>query len=361
MLRETLTTTILAAMCMTALGQSSVKYEVPVPKSLWPAPDTISMVIVGDVMMHRRQLEYDHTKFLEPVRHILEDADIAVANMEFALGGEPYTGYPAFSAPDAYARYVAGTGVDVFLTANNHILDRGSGGLRRTIGVYEEMKAGGGILYTGTASDAAADTCINPLVVVGRGIRIALVNFTYGTNAGSGEPWPTVRRASREAVGADIARAREKGVDFIVVLPHWGEEYNLKHSAWQQDWAEWLCSQGADLVVGAHPHVVQDTTHIGRVPVVYSVGNAISNMSATNTRLELAVTVRFVRHHDGSTEMLEPELTWLWCTIPGTLTTGYATIPVREYIGRRDEWINPSDYDNMVATLKRVKETTGIQ
>ena len=361
MLKKTLVTAMLSALCISASGQSAVRYEVPLPRSLQPDPDTVSMAIVGDVMMHRRQLEYDHTKFLEPVRHILEGADIAVANMEFALGGEPYTGYPAFSAPDAYAKYVAGTGIDVFLMANNHILDRGPKGLARTLGVYETMKEEDGILYTGAAIDESSDTLVNPLVVVGRGIRIAIVNFTYGTNAGSDRQWPAVRRASREAVAADIERARAKGVDFIVALPHWGEEYTLKHSAWQQDWAEWLCSQGVDLIVGAHPHVVQDTTHIGDVPVVYSLGNAVSNMSATNTRLELAVTVRFVRHYDGTAEMLEPELTWLWCTIPGTLTTGYATIPVQEYIDRRDEWISPSDYDNMAATLKRVKETTGIQ
>ena len=360
MLRTICTITMLFALCCNAQAQHSVKYEIPLPKSLQPAPDTVSVVFIGDVMMHARQLGYDCTRFLEPVRDMLTDADIAVANMEFTLAGEPYTGYPAFSAPDKYAEYAADCGIDVFLTANNHILDKGTAGLRRTLKVYETMHDSRGIHYTGTAPDEKADTTVNPLIVVGRGIRIAMVNFTYGTNSGGSDQWPIVRRASREKVAEDIARAKSRGADYIVALPHWGDEYVLKHGHWQEDWAGWLVSQGVDLIIGTHPHVVQDTSRIGNVPVIYSLGNAISNMSATNTRLELAATVKFVRHYDGSTEMLLPELTWMWCTLPGMLTDGYATIPVESYLGRRDEWINPGDYDNMVATYHRVRNVTGI-
>ena len=94
-------------------------------RPLYGQPDTLSMVFIGDVMMHAKQLEYNFRTFLEPVRSRLEAADVAVANMEFTLAGEPYSGYPAFSAPDGYAEYLADCGVDVFLMANNHILDKG--------------------------------------------------------------------------------------------------------------------------------------------------------------------------------------------------------------------------------------------
>ena len=120
--------------------------------------------------------------------------------------------------------------------------------------------------------------------------------------------------------------------------------------------------QGADAIVGAHPHVVQDTTHIGGVPVIYSLGNAVSNMSAVNTRLELAATLRFVfRKESGEKSVLEPELHFLWCTLPGKKTDGYRTVIVAEQLGRRDDWIDKSDYDNMVSTLERVKAITGIE
>ena len=154
-----------------------------------------------------------------------------------------------------------------------------------------------------------------------------------------------------------VARAKAAGADFIVALPHWGEEYVLRHVREQEIWARKLVDMGCDAIVGAHPHVVQDTMCIRGIPVVYSVGNAVSNMSATNTRLELAVTLRFVHNlHSGEKYMLEPLLDWMWCTLPGKLTPGYATIFVKEWEGRREEWLEPSDYDNMMATLRRVSQ-----
>ncbi len=63
--------------------------------------------------------------------------------MEFTLAGRPYTGYPCFSAPDCYAEAIAESGVDIFLTANNHILDKGREGIERTLGIYTRMEEEG--------------------------------------------------------------------------------------------------------------------------------------------------------------------------------------------------------------------------
>ena len=335
-------------------------YDIPFPEPLDKGADTVFVTFIGDVMMHSRQLEYDYREFFREMKEITLDADISVANMEFTLAGEPYSGYPAFSSPDGYAGYAADCGIDVFLTANNHILDKGRGGLKRTLKIYERMRDTHGTHYTGTALDKNADTLVNPLVIVGKGVRIALVNFSYGTNSDCGGEWPAVKLMEKESVSDMISRARARKADFIVALPHWGTEYRLKHSREQEEWAEWLVSQGVDLIVGAHPHVVQDTTHINGVPVIYSLGNAISNMSAENTRLELAVRAGFVTDQDGTKKMLEPELIFLWCSLPGNLRDTYTTIPVKDFIGRREEWLQPSDYDNMTATLKRVIKETGI-
>ena len=321
-------------------------------------PDTLSVVIIGDVMMHARQLSYDDTPFLERLSGRFRAADIAVANMEFSLGGPPYTGYPAFSTPDSYADYVAGLGVNVFLTANNHILDRGREGLRRTLEKYHVME---GIRVAGSAVSAQADSSAYPLLLAEKGFRIALINFTYGTNAATPSGWPSVHLEDRDEIARAFERARRLGADFIVVLPHWGLEYELRHSARQESLARWLAEQGADVIVGSHPHVVQDSVRIGRTPVFYSIGNAISNMSAPNTRLGLMVSLRFVRDRMRQTRMLPPQLEFLWCTLPGMLTDNYATIPVRDYVGKRDSWLNPHDYDNMIATWRRVKAATGIE
>ena len=325
---------------------------VPVPET---SVDTVTMVFIGDVMMHSGQLRYDSSDFLAELEPLLSGADISVANAEFTMAGPPYTGYPAFSSPDSYASDIAGCGVDVLLTANNHILDKGSKGLMRTLDVMP-------LPFTGSGRDAEEFASLNPLVLSCKGVRIALVNFTYGTNLGATSAWPAVNYMNRERIGAQIARARKAGADFVIALPHWGTEYRLNPDAGQQQWAEFLVECGVDAIIGAHPHVVQDTTFIGSVPVVYSMGNAVSNMSAPNTRLELAVVLRMTNERPfGKKELLRPELCFLWCTLPGRLKHTYCTIEVDNYLDKRNLWLTPSDWDDMVATLGRVKAQTGIE
>ena len=342
----------------------SDQYQIPFPKAIGNAPDTVSVIIIGDVMMHAKQLERDHHPFLERIAPALRAADFAVANLEFPLGGEPYTGYPVFSTPDYYAWYAAeDCGIDVFLTANNHVFDRGSRGLQRTLDVYGQIRDSLGVLQTGAARNRKELADTYPLLLFKHGMRIALVNFTYGSNSGSDTGWPRVNYMRKEEISAAIHGAREQGADFVVALPHWGTEYQLIHDASQQGWAEWLVSEGVDAIVGSHPHVVQDTTHIQGVPVIFSLGNAISNMSVTNSRLGLAATLRFV--HDpasGENRMLEPELRFLWCTLPERLLPdSYASLFVKEWANRRDDWLTPDDFDNMISTWERVKQTCGIE
>ena len=296
-------------------------------------------------MMHTRQLSYDSREFLSDLEPLIASADLAIGGAEFTLAGPPYQGYPTFSAPDSYAENLRAAGLYVLLLANNHILDHGRKGLSRTMEMIGEP-------WCGAGADSASFAAHNPLLLRVRGIKLALVNFTYGTNLGSDRPWPKVARMKKEEIAAQMERA--SGADFILALPHWGIEYELRHSAEQQEWAEFLVEKGADAVVGAHPHVVQDTSSIAGVPVIYSLGNAVSNMSAPNTRLELAVELLLVQDYpSGKVQLLQPRLHYLWCTLPGKLCNGYRTIEVEKYIGRRDLWKDPSDYDNMLSTYEK--------
>ena len=328
--------------------------------------------------MHRDQITnarrsdgtYDFGTYLVNLKDMIGRADVAVANMEFTLAGKPYSGYPCFSAPDGYEDYVAGCGVDVFLTANNHILDKGKSGIERTLKIYSRMEDTHGIKHTGCSVSASDDAARFPLYVVCKGVRVALINFTYGTNESIDSKFPKVHRTDTSEIGKAIRKAKSDGVDFIIALPHWGTEYVLKHSASQEKLARWLASQGCDAIVGAHPHVVQDVGRIvvpnangigtKSVPVVYSMGNVVSNMSAVNTRIGMIVTLKIVTDRFGSRELLDPELTLTWCTRPGTLTRSYSTIPVKGFIGKRESWISSSDYDNMISSYNRVRSVTGI-
>ena len=354
--------------CYAALSgqEHTLQYKIgDVPKLFGEKNDTLSIAIIGDVMMHSKQLEYDCKPFLSMIKEDLAGADIAIANMEFALGGEPYSGYPAFSTPDYYADYAAECGIDVFLTANNHITDKGSKGFRRTLQYYDNMELDGKIRYTGSGINEYDFLHRNPLFIQHKGIRVALVNFTYGTNSPESQDWPKVAREKHsELIEEALKRAKEGRADIIIALPHWGQEYILGHSSHQERTARWLAENGADIIVGAHPHVVQDTSIIHfqdkEIPVYYSLGNAVSNMSATNTQLEIMARINIIRTPDGDVFISETSYDWLWCSRPGGFTDNYVVLPVARMRNNPELWDNAADYKKMIATLKNVKEETGL-
>ena len=320
------------------------------PGEYWtcsPKTDTLTFYMVGDVLAHGRVVqsasEYGYTDFFKHVEGNIRKADVAVCNMEFPLAGKPYTGYPVFSGPESFAEYLSDVGFDVFLTANNHVLDKGFEGLSRTIGKLEDLS----ILYTGVAASEKADTLLNPLILQVKGVKVALVNFTYGTNQGAAARWPKVQRMSREALSPVMARARAKA-DIILVFPHWGIEYETRHSAQQEDMARWLVSEGAHAIIGSHPHVVQDMQWIDGVPVYYSLGNALSNQNDYIARLEAALTLRYVLRFGENPEMLPPRLDLLWCTKPGMIENSYAAVPIEL---PASYWRDPADYETLQATL----------
>ena len=276
-----------------------------------PALDTLTLMFIGDVMSHSPQVDaarlpdgtYDYApcyRFLAPY---IASADICIANMEVPLAGSPYTGYPQFSCPDAMMSQLFDTGVDVFLTANNHTCDKGGKGIQRTIHVMDSL----GIPHVGTYLDSTDFQQRNPLIVEKNGFRIAVLNYTYGTN---GIPAPNpfiVNLLDSTAIARDIARARELKADYIVVMPHWGIEYERKQNKGQKSYANYMYECGADMVIGGHPHVVQPITlknkneyGVYQQFTAYSLGNFVSNQRKRFTDGGIIVKCEIVRDTDGA-------------------------------------------------------------
>lgn len=250
--------------------------------------DRLRIVFAGDLMghmpLHHAALQADGSYNYEPCfRHVkdyISSADIAIVNLEVTLGGKPYTGYPCFSAPDALAIAARDAGFDVFTTANNHCMDKGAFGLRRTINVLDSS----GILHLGTYPDRQSRIRQHPLILEQNGFRIALLCYTYGTN-GITVPKPlVVNDIDTIQMALDIQSAKLKKADFIIALMHWGVEYQKHSNSEQESIARFLFRNGCDAVIGGHPHVVQNLTadlvpDDGMAPqvVAYSMGNFLSN------------------------------------------------------------------------------------
>ena len=153
------------------------------------------------------------------------------------------------------------------MLANNHCCDNGAEGIRTSVEELDRC----GIRHTGAFADSADYNKNNPLYLTHCGIRLAIVNYTYGTN---GMPVPegtVVNLIDTVRMAADLAAARASGVDFIVACVHWGDEYQRRENAAQRSLAAFLRRHGTDVVVGSHPHVIQpwvaDSSHV----VLYSM------------------------------------------------------------------------------------------
>jgi len=263
----------------------------------WSISDTIfaerklTLLFAGDAMQHQKQIDSalrdsvcDYSECFKYVKDEISAADLSIVNLETVLGGKPYSGYPRFCAPDEFAEALKDAGFDIFLLANNHILDRHSKGLKRTVETLDSLE----VFHTGAFKDENDYLKNNPLFVEKNGFRIALLNYTYGINGYKAQSPCKVNLIDREQMKIDIAKAKEYYPDAIIANMHWGIEYKLTPNYEQKELAEFLANEGVDLIIGSHPHVVQPsvvfTDTLGRKhAVVYSLGNLISSMYAENT------------------------------------------------------------------------------
>ncbi|MBQ7690034.1 MAG: CapA family protein [Muribaculaceae bacterium] len=262
--------------------------------SLLQSNNQVDLVFVGDAMQHSPQLSashrgggmYDYSACFRYVEDDIRQADYAVVNLECPLGGAPYSGYPAFSAPDSYAAQLKQSGFDLFLTANNHCLDRRDRGLRRTLTALDSL----GIPHIGTYANPDERNRQVPLITTIKGVRFAFLCYTYGTNGITVQGDAVVDHIDRSLIARDLQAARDRGAQVLCVNLHWGIEYQLQPVASQRDLADWLVEQGVDLIIGGHPHVVEpmemrhSQTHDKDVLLVYSMGNFISNQRDIDSR-----------------------------------------------------------------------------
>ena len=203
------------------------------------------------------------------------------------------------------------------------------------------------------------------MIIDCKGIKLAIINATYGTNLNGEKTWPKTNYLNDRKMLLQALEEAESKADITLVLPHWGEEYKLRHNSSQRSTAQWLVENGADVIIGSHPHVIQDSEILEvddkQAQVAYSLGNAISNMSATNTQAELMATLKIVRHINNSLTILPLEFTYLWSSRPGGYCKSYTILPVKEFLERREEWTGAWEYEKMKATCQKVSEITGIK
>ncbi len=289
-----------------------------------PRYSHLDLRCVGDVMTHMPQVNaalqddgsYDFADNYKYVRRYLEEATLAVVNVETTMPGDGhYSGYPVFDAPDVLAQNLKTVGFDVAATSNNHMLDTGLKGALRTA----QLLAENGLAVVGTRQ-TAEDARSIVVQASPEGVMIGVVAYTYetplvnGRRTLNGSYMPSgapdhinsfrtsngvVIDEDKEAIASEIAWCRAHGAELVICYFHWGNEYQRKPAQQQTDLARFAAENGADVIFASHPHILQGieefvfeneerpAPHPGfegltgvpqrKVPVFYSMGNFVSN------------------------------------------------------------------------------------
>ncbi len=287
---------------------------------------TATLSVVGDLMVHEWQLDnaydkttktYDFYKSFRFIAPYLNKADYTIGNLETTLGESNFTGYPTFCTPDSFAQAIKDAGFDFVTTANNHANDRREAGILRTLNVLDKL----GIDHTGTyRSKSERDTVFVKEI---NGISFAFLSYSYSTNGiplTQGKDY-LCNMLDEKLIENDIKAAKALNPDFIVVLPHMGNEYELYPKQVFKDWVKLMFNAGADIVLASHPHVQQTAEYVTVTDadgtertcfVAYSLGNFISSQRTTPRDAGVIMNLAFEKPEGGKAKLVDVSYVSTW-------------------------------------------------
>ena len=343
-------------------------------------PITFTLTSLGDTLCHNTQYwdaynsktdEYDFSYVYEDIKNYTLSSDITIGSLETTFAGKEkgYSNYPTFNTPDSLATALKDIGVDVVSLAGNHALDYGYTGLCRTIDVFNNI----GLSHLGTYKTAEDQEKI--LIKDVKGVKIAFINYTYGTN---GIPLPSgkdfcVNLIDKDFIKKQINQAKEQNVDMIVTCMHWGTEYRTTANSEQKDLANFLFENGVDVILGNHPHVLEPmekktiTLQDGTtkdVFVVYALGNFTADQRDEITRDSAILNLTITKNSDGKISIDKVNYVPIYMYKNTNVSTHKFKIldigkTIKDYEEGKTTSINSTVYNNLKKQLEKIKSILG--
>lgn len=343
-------------------------------------PITFTLTSLGDTLCHNTQYwdaynsktdEYDFSYVYEDIKNYTLSSDITIGSLETTFAGKEkgYSNYPTFNTPDSLATALKDIGVDVVSLAGNHALDYGYTGLCRTIDVFNNI----GLSHLGTYKTAEDQEKI--LIKDVKGVKIAFINYTYGTN---GIPLPSgkdfcVNLIDKDFIKKQINQAKEQNVDMIVACMHWGTEYRTTANSEQKDLANFLFENGVDVILGNHPHVLEPmekktiTLQDGTtkdVFVVYALGNFTADQRDEITRDSAILNLTITKNSDGKISIDKVNYVPIYMYKNTNVSTHKFKIldiekTIKDYEEGKNTSINSTVYNNLKKQLEKIKSILG--
>lgn len=262
---------------------------------------TATLIFVGDIMLSRGVAwsigKYGGGDVRHPFLKIadtMRSADLAFGNLEGPISsrGKNQGSEYSFRANPKVIEGLTFAGFDVLSVANNHIWDWGSEALEDTVDLLSEN----GIKPVGAGRNF--DEANQPAIFSVGSTRIAFLAYTtlYPQSLEATAEHPGISSFRQEKAASEIKKIKESKIaDLVIVSLHWGEEYATQASEEQKTIAHALVDAGADLIIGHHPHVVQEVERYKNSWIAYSLGNFVFDQGFSKETMEglvLKVSVR---------------------------------------------------------------------
>ncbi len=294
--------------------------EPPVTEPPEPERKTVSVLAVGDNLIHGYLItaggRFGYDRFYHRIKDTVSEADLAIINQEscFTYNENIYSGYPLFATPIGVGEAAIAAGFDVFTLATNHAWDRGKQPILDTLDFFSKHPEVTALGAYATEKDYQGLTIIEK-----NGIRIALFNYSYGFNCNEEVWWMVDILSDKSWISWQLKQAEELA-DITIVMPHWGVEYAYTPHSTQTKWAQFFADNGADVIIGHHPHCLQPMMTLtgkngNKTLCYYSLGNFISNQSTVKTNVGGMASFTIVKDENG-TRVEDNEL------IPTTVQAG---------------------------------------
>jgi len=335
---------------------------------------TIKISVIGDIMCHNTQYKdafnsstntYDFSYVFSEIEPYFKNNDLNIGNLETTFCvGKSYSSYPTFNTPEALATDLKELGINVLSTANNHSLDTGFKGISSTLDVLDNI----GIEHMGTYRTEEESNTL--LIKDVKGIKIAFLSYTYGTN---GIPIPSskpycVNLIDRDKILSDINNAKENNVDLICANMHWGAEYLDNPNNEQKNLANFLFTNGVDIIFGSHPHVLEKMEKVNVTTVdgenkecfvIYSLGNFVSGQVKDKTRTSIILNLSVTKKSDNSIIIDNINYIPIYCYTKNK-GKGFKIIDIQKelnnYNNGGSKYINSSNHTFYKNELERVKK-----
>lgn len=252
----------------------------------------VKLLLVGDIPMDKKLLEstknvdlntFDFNSLFYYIKPILNLGDIVVGNLDNTFGPPPYATYPLYKSPEKFATALKYAGFNLMMTANSKVVHHTIADWSMQRKALEKV----GIMHTGSFITPEDKSKRNPIIIEKKGIKVAFLNYMQGISY-SEEKIPIINAAKEEIIKEDIELAKSRGAEFIVVYFNWGAEYQNYPNTTQQKLGNFAVNQGAHLVVGSRPHVVQQLVNkqivldkkLHEYIIAYSLGDFYTTSSS---------------------------------------------------------------------------------